>query len=63
MLTVQILWSRQVDDSMDHLPGVLPELPQVLAQRLVVQPLLQSEAKVRGQRGGCQRDESFEPPS
>lgn len=41
-LTVQILRSRQVDDTMHHLPGVLPELPQVLAQRLVVQPLLQN---------------------
>lgn len=41
-LTVQILRSRQVDDTMDHLPSVLPELPQVLAQRLVVQPLLQN---------------------
>ncbi|TNN77272.1 hypothetical protein EYF80_012579 [Liparis tanakae] len=44
-LTVQILGSRQVDDSVDHLPGVLPELPQVLTQRLIVQPLLEEETR------------------
>lgn len=39
-LTVQILRPRQVNDSMHHLSGVVAKLPQVLAQRLVVQPLL-----------------------
>lgn len=39
-LTIQIFWSCQVDDSMDHLPSILTELAQVLAQRFIVQPLL-----------------------
>lgn len=39
-LTVQIFWSRQVNDSMHHLPGIVAELPQVLTQCFIVQPLL-----------------------
>lgn len=39
--TVQVFWSRQVDDAMHHFPSIFAEFVQVLAQRLVVKPLLE----------------------
>lgn len=45
LLTIQIFWSSQVNDTMDHFPSILPKLPQVLAQRLIVQPLLQNKKR------------------
>lgn len=39
-LTFQILRPGQVNDSVDHFPSILSELPQVLTQRFVVQPFL-----------------------
>ena len=47
-LTVQVLGSGEVDDAVHHLAGLLAQLPQVLAQRLVVQPLLGSEVRLLG---------------
>lgn len=39
--TVQILWSRQVDDAMHHFPCIFAELVQVLTERLIMEPLLE----------------------
>lgn len=44
--TVQVFWSRQVNDTMHHFPSIFAEFAQVLTQRLVVKPVLE-KIKVR----------------
>lgn len=48
VLTIQVFWPGQVDDPVDHLSGIVSKLPQVLAQGLIMQPLLLNDKQSDG---------------